>query len=268
MTEDPWPPDRDPLRKLAIVGVVVVALVCTGFGVYAWRTRPAPPEAPRPTEAADPYASTPARDYPTGAAGIVLPEARATGPFSAVEVGDVLILVRAALIAGRLDSRMVVQGDPVDFLALLAPGERTRVQTEFTEGRFGAYATQIAPGHRLASAEPRVSGSVTYRLATGTLVPAIDVVTNFVWVYGFDTQRVVVVHDEVTWRVHETERVFPDQRGLWLVNSHAYMSNVDCTLAARALLAPAAAPVVHPSGDPDPDTLYDPNRSLDVGQTC
>jgi hypothetical protein len=270
VSEVPWPPDRDPLRKLAIIGLVVIALACTGYGVFAWRTSRAPPPPPAPSATQDPYAGTPAQSYAAGTAGITMPDATALGPFSAVDVTDALILVRAALVAGRLDPRMVVQRDPADFLALLAEAERTRVREQFAAGTFAAYATQVAPGYRLAAAEPRVAGRMTYRLATGIMASAVEVVTNFVWVYAFAAPGlpIVVVHDEVTWRVFDVEKVFPDQRGLWLIDSNAYMSNVDCSLAVKAFLAPAQAPVVHPSGERDPDTLYDPARSLDVAKTC
>jgi hypothetical protein len=269
--ETPWPPDRDPLRKLVLVGLVVVVLACGGYGVVAWRANSA---ADRPGATAtsgppvDPYSGTPAEHYPHGIAGIALPEARALGTFTAVDVGDALILVRAALVAGRIDERMVVQRDPTDFVALLAETERARVRQQFASGAFASYATQVAPGHPLAGTEPRVKGRIEFRLATGTVVPAIEVMTNFVWVYAFANQVVVVVHDEVTWRVYDYDSVFADQRGLWLVDSDVYLSNMDCALIARALLAPAPAPTRHGDNPQDPAALYDPDRSLDVASTC
>lgn len=168
-----------------------------------------------PVEVADPpYARTPAAEFREGARGIVLPLAEAvadgylvdsrlaTRDITAEEVGDALADVRSALIATRLDPRMLIDHDPQPFIRTLGrlywyawfdpylPELREYDPYERTE--FAYLATKLAAGVRLA-APPRVAGRITYGAgSTYRGAPrnepnpyrVLRIVTRFVWVYA------------------------------------------------------------------------------------
>jgi hypothetical protein len=65
--------------------------------------------------------------------------------FSAAEVGEALGQVRAALVAGRLDRRMLVDHDPNRLLPLLAPNQREHIRAWFADDGAENIATRVAP---------------------------------------------------------------------------------------------------------------------------
>lgn len=270
-------------RTGLVVTVVVVALIGTswvfrdrltewGTNAYPRQAHPSGVFATSTTDpaSAGPYAGTPAAAFAEGADGITLPAAAGrVGYFDAGEVARALERVRAALIAARLDPRMVVQRDPTAFIALLEPSHRAWVRQAFADSTFGAFASQVAPGYQLSTAPPRVKGRVTYK-AFGEQT-TLEITTNFVWVYAFDrpgvpaASNIVIVHDEVAWRIHSNQTT----EGLLMFPNDGYLSNMDCALAARSLLAPAVPTAVAP--DPateDPAAVYDPDRSLSIVDGC
>lgn len=101
---------------------------------------------------------------------------------------------------------------------------------------------------------------------------ALEVITKYVWVYAFEGagDRVIVVHDEVRWVFHERVTVPAGDRGMWVVHSESYVfGHFDRASDARGMFAPAVSVGAAPSGPPeDPAQYFDPNRSLDVADTC
>jgi hypothetical protein len=73
-------------------------------GVFATSSATADP--------AGPFARTPAARWAEGEAGITLPPGAAVTDFAAEEVAAHLATVKAALVAGRLDHKMLVDHDP------------------------------------------------------------------------------------------------------------------------------------------------------------
>jgi hypothetical protein len=101
-----------------------------------------------------PFDNTVAVHYAIGKAGIVVPAAKAVDGLSASYV-DAALKVRGALIAGRLDERMLVRHDTSGFAALLAPFQWTWAR----DMRLGAVTTWIDPAVKLDPRyPPRVSG--------------------------------------------------------------------------------------------------------------
>ncbi|MFG2914676.1 hypothetical protein ACGF0D_17525 [Kitasatospora sp. NPDC048298] len=85
----------------------------------------APPKAPEEQPTVDhPWAGSPAEGWPNGAEAFVLPEAKATGVFSADQVAAQLQLVKDYLTAADLDPKTVGGGRPDAALALLLREER------------------------------------------------------------------------------------------------------------------------------------------------
>lgn len=285
-----FPPEPPPKRGLGaklwpkIAGGLGVLLVVCAIGAVravmdsddndgkAYPTQ-SPPSGVGATstataEAGGPFAGTPAEKYPEGTAGITLPKAAAAGAFSAKQVGDALAAVKKALVAGRLDKRMLVDRKPDAFLKLLAPDAKANLTKDFSSEKFSVYATQFAPGVKRASEQPRVKGRVSYKATKTEGIRAIEVTTNFVWVYPFQGDDVVVVHDELVWMVLHPSDVQASSRGLWLDHGQSYASNMDCDQFEKGLIAPGKPEVGVGTGNEDPDSMFDPNRSLDVGTNC
>jgi hypothetical protein len=251
-------------RRGSHVGAYPTATVPTGIG--ATSTQSAAPT--------DPFAGTPAATYPRGAAGITLPPASAVTGFTAAQVGADLTQVRAAMIAGRLDDRMLTGHDPARLIAMLAPDQRAEATRWFHEVSFTRFATWIDPSVKLdPRQQPRVSGRVTYSSVVAGGLRTLRVTTNFIWVYAFTgtaaDRPLAAVHDQIAWEFPATANLRAGDRGMWVGNSTHYSAWVDCAAAKRGLLAPTrpeAAP--QPSDSEDPMALLKADHSLEITDDC
>lgn len=285
----PVPPrkKRTGLVVGLIAGILALLLCLFGVGFVAFRaldssTEPTDPvgaapqtSAPGGLDPADPFADSPAADFATGEAGIVLPEPAAVGDFSRSEVADALEAVREALIQLRLDPRMLVDHDPEPFLELMAPDSTDFLAEQFEAEEFGYFATQFADDAQLLEPEPRVQGEVTFDVATDEQdVRVIEVATSFVWAYAFEPpvdapgiNGVVVVRDELVWQVPHEDDVTDSSRGLWLWTGEAYAWGIDCDAFEQSLIAPQSQ-LSSGFGGPDEEDIYDPAGALDYPDTC
>jgi len=233
-------------------------------GVGATSTQSAAPTSP--------FDGTPAATYPKGADGITLPRATAVTGFTAAQVDADLEQVRTAMIAGRLDDRMLTGHDPARLIALLAPDQRAEVTKWFHGVTFTAVATWIDPSVQLDRREqPRVSGRVTYSSVVSGGLRTLRVTTNFIWVYAFSTpgRPLAAVHDQVEWEFPATANLRAGDRGMWVGNTKNYAAWVDCAAGDRGLLAPTrpeAAP--EPSGSEDPMALLRADHALEIRDDC
>ncbi|GAA1684533.1 hypothetical protein GCM10009765_37400 [Fodinicola feengrottensis] len=207
--------------------------------------------SPQPTGSASgggasPYDGTPAASFAVGAAGIAMPAPRAVKNWSVDQVSRAQQNVKAALVAGHLDPRMVVDRQVNGFLALFAEADQGDVRDTFLTGPLTGAAIRTAPGTTLAAEQPRVSGATTVDASvddSGLAVLEID--TNYVWVYPFTGEskkpgdRLVVVHDQLRWWVYHRADVKPTSAGLWLNHSAASVTNIDCAYAGKQFIAPA-----------------------------
>ncbi|GAA3554452.1 hypothetical protein GCM10022419_038570 [Nonomuraea rosea] len=84
--------------------------------------------APEPGQgqAAGPFDGSPAADYAEGAAGFVMPKAKALGGLSKKDVAKGLERARDLLAAAHLDRRTLMGGKPASFMKLLHPDERAQ----------------------------------------------------------------------------------------------------------------------------------------------
>jgi hypothetical protein len=143
----PLPGGRGRRRRaasLVITLVIIVVLIAAAIGLsklHASGNSAASPDntpvtngatpsvpatvAPVLFDAADPFAGTPAEDYADGAAGIVIPAARAVGGYSATQVRAAYATVRRLLIAGHLNHTVLAGGSPTAFARLLIPAQRS-----------------------------------------------------------------------------------------------------------------------------------------------
>jgi hypothetical protein len=275
---------------VVVTGLVVVALVPSlrsklhgdagddGGPAVAYPTQSVPSgvsvtttESAAPT---DPFAGTPAAHYPKGAAGISSPAATKVGVFSAAQVGAALKKVRAAMIAGRLDPRMLTGHQPDKFLALLAPNSRKNIKGWFAGKDRSTVATWIDPSVRLDPAEqPRVSGRTTFRTVRIDDLEYLRVTTNYIWVYAFEGPRhpVAAEHDQIDWDFPDTRNLRAGDQGMWVRNAEAYGALVDCAATDRGMLAPTGmddAPAAAPSNTEDPQNYLRADHSLDILDDC
>jgi hypothetical protein len=222
----------------------------------------------------EPFAGTPAANYPKGRAGITLPPAKAVLGFSAKQVAADLAKVRTALIAARLDPRMIDRHDPSGLVKLLAPTSRAFAEKQFGTKYGLSLVTWIDPRTPLDSGEqPRVSGRVSYVSKSQQGIPMLTVTTNFIWVYAFERSDhpVAAEHDEIVWTFSESESLRAQDRGMYINSVDGYGALVDCTVSEHGLLAPTplnrgAAP--NPRDTEDPKQLLNADHSLDIPDNC
>ncbi|MGR6317914.1 hypothetical protein Q2K19_03295 [Micromonospora soli] len=228
-----------------------------------------------PPPAAGPFDGTPAAAFPEAPTGIVLPTAKRTGPFTEKQVAAGLAKVRTALLMGRLDRRFMTAETPDRFLRLFAPDARANMRDDFASGAAVSYATRLAPGARITDHQPRVKGRVSYRSTRDRDgIRVIEVTTNFVWVYAFrsptpdPSDGVVLVHDTVVWHVPHPADVRTSSNGLWIDTADSYGSNIECATFDKGLVDIAAPQYGGPLATEDPDAMFDPERSLDIAESC
>ncbi|MDZ5442632.1 hypothetical protein U2F26_07795 [Micromonospora sp. 4G57] len=227
-----------------------------------------------PPSAAGPFDGTPAAAFPEGAAGIALPAAKPTGPFSKKQVAAALAKVRTALVTARLDRRFATTKDPEPFIRQFAPDARADLRKDFASDVFATYATKLTPGARMTGDQLRAKGRISYRATKDAGgIRILEVTTNFVWAYAFRTSGtvpgdgVVVVHDTVVWSVPHPDDVDRSSNGLWIEEANSFASNIDCAAFDKGLLD-LGTPSFGGPDDPDPDAVFDPDKTLDLPDTC
>ncbi|HEY2791057.1 MAG TPA: hypothetical protein VGJ28_01795, partial [Micromonosporaceae bacterium] len=280
-------------RAIWLLGIALVMVAVVGF-VYVQRplhlgdpsgaayptaavpsgvtatTSPVPTAKP---SVDSPFAGTPAESWPDGTAGMTMPAAKAVGRWTASQVSADLARVRTALIASHLDHRLLINHDPSTFIALLATSHRSDVVHNIRD--YDTSLIRIAPGARLSTAAPKVSGRTTYAQSTWGRIPVLEVITNYVWVYPFDGatgSRVAIVHGEEHWFFPPDSAVAAGDRGMTLYTVAGYLEMIDCAQANQGFVAPA--PEVDPSSSPNPaatepsDNYFQPNHTLTVPTSC
>ncbi|MFF5179134.1 hypothetical protein ACFY2Q_14040 [Micromonospora sp. NPDC000316] len=212
-------------------GVVLVARIADGGGESA-SASPTPPLS-RVGEPRDLFAGSPAATFAPAEEAVRMPAATRTGPFTETQVRTALESVRKALVESRIDTSMFM-GDPEPFLALLAPDLREQLRSDFSNNSFLRYATRMASP---SDWEPgaRADGRISYRATTANGIRALEVSTEFVWVYPFDVDLrapagagVVALRDRVVWQVPHPDDVPAPAGGLWITSANVVTWNADC----------------------------------------
>jgi hypothetical protein len=231
-------------------------------------------------DAARPFDSTPAADWPAGVAGIVLPKAEAVGTFSAEQVAEATEFVRGVLAASRLDHRMLVDHDPTAYLDLLAPDAHRQLEPLFGDGRepeVQSLVSLVAPGSTLLPVEPKVSGTMSVRQGgAGELV----VHTNYVFAYAFEPpgrlrlvdamNTIVVVRADVDYILRVGDRWAPTSLGLWFDHAEGFGYSIGCDAYQKGFLAPVTTErsVTRQPGDVEPGAYFDPTSPLPPAGGC
>jgi hypothetical protein len=254
------------LRSLAI------SIKNGGDDVEVAAEKPAPSV---PTESKDPFAGTPAENFPVGADGIVPPVAKQVGPWTPAQVQDVMNRAKQTLIAARLDPLMVEQGVTTTYLGSISPATKQAVAGRLETGEALSYVSRLATDYKLL-APIRVQGTMTAALG-----PKKELVVNadYLWVYplqGPDVRgarrgpgsRLVVVHTIESYQWFAAKNVAKQDTGLRPGVGKLYTFNMDCDLATSGRLGLQRAAPGSPQTVPDAKA-YDPlTKPEDLPNTC
>ncbi|MEV7772878.1 hypothetical protein [Kitasatospora sp. NPDC086791] len=198
---------RAPVYTVLTAAVLLAALNTDGLrgwyadhvgGLFAAHT-PVPtvaPETAKPTSAppkvdeqqptvAHPWAGSPAEGWPTGAEAFVLPEAQATGVFSAAQVAAQLQSVKDYLIAANLDPQVIAGGRPDAALALLErhdqDGAKSALEHPSKENDPTDFFSRFDPREAIAVGDTvKVQGRMTFE---GDGDKGVLIHTDFSFVY-------------------------------------------------------------------------------------
>jgi hypothetical protein len=246
---------------LLVIIIVVVKAVTGGLGTSG-------PKAP-----SNPFDQTAAASYPVAEAGIEMPAPTAVPGFTADAVSAALQNVRAALIAGRLDQKMLYQHDLSTLKPLMSTYGQSQLDNLASQQLLGVVATQIADGYKLTEDGIRVKGQTTFDGGLLDGVKVLTVHTNYVWIYPFTGtlsrpgDHLVTIHDKIDWIFPAKDEVVPDYVGMDIGDNSEYTANnIDCGLLKKDLIA-LGQPVQTSANVGSPDNAFDPNGSMDVPET-
>jgi hypothetical protein len=142
--------------------------------------------------AADPFAGSPAEKYAEGAAGFVLPKAKALGGLSKKDVAKALDHTRRLMTAAFLDRKTLMGGKPKAFMKLLDREQRVWYQKNLDLKKKGkddfdsrGWVTSFAPKTAELSTDViKVNGSTTVAKARKSGRSGAEVKLNYLVVYA------------------------------------------------------------------------------------
>jgi hypothetical protein len=142
---------------------------------------------------ADPFAGTPADHWADGAAGIVVPAARAHGSFAAAKVHEAEETTKKLLVAAYLDRQTLLGGAPTAFEKLLTNQQRagfvkdlssTGVSKDGSSLSSRIMVTSFAPGSaNLIGSVIKVHGTISARAGTDRGSTVLYITVNYLFVY-------------------------------------------------------------------------------------
>jgi len=240
----PAPTKKGAGKIFAILAVVLVVVIggCVGL---AWGGRALLKKAEDVLAGpATPWEGTPIADYKPAAQAIELPTAKAVPGFTAAEVQAALENVKKAMIAGRVDEKMLYEHDVTTLRALFSEYGQDLLDDAF-DNNFGTIvATRIASGHKLVEDGIRARGTVTFKASEIDGVTALTVHTEFVWVYAFTGtlitpgDHLVYIEDKIDWIFPAPDEVRDEYVGMELgEDSEFSVIGMDCDLADKDLIA-------------------------------
>ncbi|WP_432056862.1 hypothetical protein [Streptomyces sp. bgisy022] len=303
----PWrsyqaPPPRRRTRTAWYVGGLVLAIallvvalapgrMAEWFGVGGGSGDGTPlaaesqrPDGPPPTEPAsrrptldEPFRGSPAARWADGAAGITVPEARATGWMSKGEVAKALKKTRDFLVASSLDPDVLRGERPREAIAMLNPHQKD-VQ-DFVTAAFRAPSRENDPlllFSRFEGSKVRLVGDVVKARGRITFEEgergAVEVTTDVTYVYpvapaagGGDEVVRTIVRREVVMSWDDPEKVVIDPGTFSLVSYKVDSTNGGCDTFTGYLTPPFGA---ERAGSPPRDGAvvdpYDRSTSMDA----
>lgn len=276
-----------PLALTAVVGVVAFLLVAVGSAVVVFggnqptsRDQAADDSGtggvagtPSGEASGDPYKGTPAAKYPVGAAGLAMPPGKALGPWSAGDVTAVVTKTRDALVAARMDPRMLTKREATGYVTKLAPKVRGSVEKQIRGGEPAlGYVTRLAPGFTLLVPEIRTKGTLAVSLGKAQ---QLVVTATVVWVYPLNGPKaeslkgagsnLVVLRATESYEWYKPDKLSKDDLGLRPGAGSISYVNMDCGQVKRGVIA---LPQTDQGGLPS-DKAFDPEtKPGSLPNTC
>lgn len=142
---------------------------------------------------ANPFASSQAKGWPNGAAGITIPAARAHGPYSAAQVAAAYAQTRTMLIAMNLDPATLRGGKPSALANLMISQQRKQFLGGLNKVGLDSHGFPLSTRSMVASFAPGTSfltnvvktrGTLSARISTVSGVRALSVEVNYTFVYA------------------------------------------------------------------------------------
>ncbi|WP_433269683.1 hypothetical protein ACQPZF_07650 [Actinosynnema sp. CS-041913] len=225
-----------------------------------------------------PFLNTPAAGWADGEAGVVAPEAQAVGGFSAEQVADAYGRVKQAVVASRLDRRVIQDHDVEPYIGLFAYDLQDHLRQQF-DGRHDPEAsmvvTRIAKGQRLLPVAPKVNG--TMRAEAGQ-DGELFVHTDYVFAYAFATDKtpfgpmdiIALRRVEMSYVLRTGDAFSADSRGLWTDQTAGFDYAIACTASKQGFLAPGISEraTTDFTDDKPSEDYFDLDQSLDVKDGC
>ncbi|NUT51374.1 MAG: hypothetical protein HOV94_29335 [Saccharothrix sp.] len=246
---------RRPRKRFWAGLAIVVAAVLLGWAVIDAGTEATNTPGARKVDLDRPFAGTSVAGWADGADGVVVPEAGPVGPYPAEQVAAAYGRVREAVVAARLDRRVVRDHDLEGFFGLFAPDLRESMRVLFdgrNDGEAALVATRVDKAARLAEVEPKVRGEMVAEVGPeGELA----VRTDYTFAYAFTPDRpgevrgpsdvVALTRLQVRYSLRTGG---PGVEGLWADASVGSWHSIGCSSAKRGFLAPAAGEPSLPPG--------------------
>ncbi len=209
-------------RAMRATAWTVAIVVLAGAGVLAYQHFAAAPGGPDDTQVvtngatpsssgalsplsaandsppADPFAGTPAEHWADGPAGIVVPTAKAVGPFTASQVAAAYQTTRKVLIAQNLDHTALLGGAPTALADLLVPKQRSqfiagldKIGTKSgVELSTRSWVASFAPGTTaLIGSVIKVDGTMSARATTVDGNTVLQIEVNYRFAYPVEPPR-------------------------------------------------------------------------------
>lgn len=228
--------DRAPYRSRPTTLLAAALLLVGGLAVL-----PAgEPDRGRPDAVADVFRGSPAASWADGAAGIVLPEARAVAGMSTSQVAAALRAAREFLVAANLRPATFGAEGHQPALYLIDPYDGVRDDYQGRLDRPDAadrdpmvLFTRFDPAEARPAGTPKVRGTLTY--AAGEESGTLEIRARYTFVYpmadalpGRDRTVRVVMRRDITFAAYDpgTWDTLP---GTLTPLEHTYaLANVDC----------------------------------------
>ncbi|WP_165986802.1 hypothetical protein [Streptomyces sp. YIM 98790] len=192
------------------------------------------------------YSGSAAADFGSGAAGLDLPEARATENYSQGQVADALALAKEYVVASGITPEVLTGATALPVRALLRPEQQRRLDRSLAGGTGEAPATGWLVRFDTSEAEPadapvRVDGVFSVTEADG----ALEVSTTHVLVYALRPAADPQAPASLFFVRRELRMSFTDEdlrgRTTVLLGSRVLAGPADCTGSSARSLRPLLA---------------------------
>lgn len=249
----------------------------------------APPDTvdPHRPTLAEPFIGSPALRWGNGAAGIVPPDAKATGWMSKGQVTAALKRSKEFLVAANLDPAVVAGGKPVDALALIDPAEETRGLLEGWLARPTERTDPTAVFSRFSPSEVKQVGPVvktrgrmTVEAGKGKDQHVVLVHADYSFVYplvqarpGADEVTRTIVRRQLTFAFYDPAHYRVTKGTLSLREWSSDVANSSCVRDGDGFYHPSfqgdPATAPEPTGSGPVTDPYDRSKDIDQGsQEC